>query len=79
MTGTLTPMQMLDDLIQRGYVVPATVDPAAWMMPTAYVSVPTSTAFVTPPISDPQSKAKPNAKLGLRPKGNQKRNKRSKR
>jgi hypothetical protein len=79
MVATLTPMEMFDELVRLGYVVPANVDPAGWMMPTAYVSVPTSTAFVTPPINEPHSKAKPDAKLGTRTQRNTKRNKRPKR
>ena len=71
----MTPMEMFEDLIRRGYVVPANVDPASWMMPTAYISVPTSTAFVTPPVGELQSKALPDAKLGSRPQRDNKRKK----
>ena len=51
MTAALTPMEMFNELVRLGYVVPANFDPAGWMMPTAYISVPTSTAFTMPPIN----------------------------
>lgn len=79
MVGNPTPIQMFDELIQRGAVTPAAVDPGWWTMPTAYVSVPTFTAFVTPPISETSAGAGSDAKLGSRPKRNPKRKRRSKR
>ena len=45
-----TPMEMFNELIRMGFVVPAATEPSDLMEPTAYITVPTSLAFVTPPI-----------------------------
>lgn len=75
----LNSIEMFDELVSRGYVIPANVEPASWMEPTAYVTVPTSTAFVTPPVGGMDAKVTRNAKLGSRSKRDTKGNKRSKR
>ena len=79
MAASLTPTEMFNELVRRGFVTPASIDPAWWMMPTAYVSVPTATAFFSPPISAADQEPESDAKLGLRVEGNQKRNRRSRR
>ena len=68
-----TPMEMFNELIRMGFVVPAATEPSDLMEPTAYITVPTSLAFVTPPIPPliPEEKHQ-DAALGQRPKGNPK-------
>lgn len=75
----LTHIEMFDELVRRGYVVPANIDPASWMMPTAYLNVPTTTAFVTPPIAKLQQLEDINAKLGTRSKRDSRRKRQPKR
>jgi hypothetical protein len=75
----MTPTEMFTELVRMGYATPATIEPSRWMVPTAYVSVPTSLAFFTPPISLPSSKDIKNAKLGSRPKRDSKRKRRPRR
>lgn len=76
----LTAIEMYSKLISMGYVAPGKVEPSIHMMPTAYVQVPTSLAFATPPIplSLDTGEAK-DAKLGSRSKGNKQGKKRAKR
>ena len=69
----MNAIEMFNELIRLGYFVPATVDPSNLMMPTAYVSLPTTLAFATPPMQISVSKDGRNAKLGARAKGNSKR------
>lgn len=68
----LTAPEMFDELMRYGAFTTANTDPAAWMEPTAYVSVPTSLTFVTPPIIAEASREGKDAKLGARPKRNTK-------
>ena len=71
--GHLTPLEMLTRLISMGYATPATIEPSAHTMPTAYVTVPTTLAFATPPVSLSEGVGGPqNAKLGSRPKSRSK-------
>ncbi len=77
MTASKTPVEMYNEMIRLGFIVPAVIDPYGLMAPTAYISVPTTLAFATPPIEG--SKAKTDAKLGSRSKRNSRRDKRSKR
>jgi hypothetical protein len=82
MVNAKTPVEMFNDLVQMGYVTPATIEPTIWMEPTAYVAVPSNLAFATPPVQAGGGVApggKTSAKLGSRPKGNRKRTGRSKR
>lgn len=75
MDNRLTPVEMFNELVQRGYIVPAASDPIGSMIPTAYISVPTAYGYTTPPISLNQGKQ--DAKLGSGPKRNSKRKGRS--
>ena len=64
----ITALEMFNRLVSMGYATPANVEPSVYTMPTAYVSVPTTLAFATPPvsISEPVGGSQ-NAKLGPRP------------
>jgi hypothetical protein len=75
-----TPMEMFNELVQMGRIVPATIEPSSLMVPTAFVSVPTTLVFSTPPKLPTlgAEKAKPNATLGKRPQRNTKRKRRHK-
>jgi hypothetical protein len=75
----LTAVEMFQEMVRRGYVVPARTEPSRLREPTAYVSVPTSLVFSTPPIRAPGSEGKTGAKLESRSKGNPKRKRRAKR
>lgn len=72
----MTAPEMYEELVSLGYVRPATVEPSILMEPTAYISVPTTLAFATPPIPAAPEREGKNAKLGAGPKGNTKRKKR---
>jgi len=73
MSTKLTPVEMFDELMSQGVFTPANADPSSWMEPTAYVTVPTGLAFVTPPIvAEDDPRERKDAKLGVRPKGNKK-------
>ena len=48
--SVLSALEMFNDLVSRGLVVPAAVAPARLKAPTAYITVPTVLAFSTPPI-----------------------------
>jgi len=75
-----TPMEMYEELVQRAFIKQGRTEPTNLMVPTAYISVPTTLAFVSPPVSvGVGSGEKQDAKLGTRPKGNRKRKGRSKR
>lgn len=75
-----TPVEMYEELVQRGFVTPGRTEPTSLMVPTAYISVPTTLAFSSPPTSvGVGTGGMQHAKLGPRPKGNPKRKKRSKR
>lgn len=54
----MTPVEMYNDLVQKGYVVPANIEPSAFYAPTAYISVPSVISIFTPPVSDPIVKKK---------------------
>ncbi len=54
----LTPVEMLNELIASGYITLANVDPSGLLTPTAYVSVPSSLAFYTPPVSTNSKKGR---------------------
>ena len=69
----LTAPEMFEELMSQGVFTPANADPSSWMEPTAYVTVPTGLAFVTPPIVTEHQGERKDAKLGARPKGNTKR------
>jgi hypothetical protein len=75
-----TPTEMFNELMQMGHVIPASIEPSSLMVPTAYISVPTTLVFSTPPRLPVlgAEKVPANAKLGKRPKRNSKRNKRPK-
>ena len=73
----LSPQEMYREMTRQGWVVPANIEPNAWMMPTAYLDIPTSTAFFTPPVVAVAREE--NAKLAPRSAGNPKGNRRSKR
>ncbi len=70
MNEKMTPVEMYNELVQMGYVVPASIEPNAMMTPTAYISVPSTLNFFTPPVSVSPKKEGKNAELGLRAKGN---------
>ncbi len=76
-----TPMEMFDELVQRGFIRPACVEPTSLMVPTAYISVPTILAFASPPIPGVGKPAMGtlNAKLGSRHKRNPKGKRRARR
>jgi hypothetical protein len=42
--------EMYNELVSMGYAVPSNLEPTDLMTPTAYISVPTALAYVTPPI-----------------------------
>jgi hypothetical protein len=76
-----TPMEMFSELVQMGHIVPASIEPSSLMAPTAYVSVPTTLVFATPPklpVLGAEKKVTANAKLAARPRRNSKRIKRHK-
>jgi len=75
----LSAIEMFDDLVRRGYVTPARIEPSSLMMPTAYVTVPTRLAFVTPAIEQETTEGGRDAKLGSRPTRDTKRATRAKR
>jgi hypothetical protein len=64
-----TAVEMFDELVQLGYVHPANIEPHGFMAPTAYLTVPTTTAYFTPPVPEVEPT---DAKLGPRPKGDPK-------
>lgn len=72
-------VEMYDKMVRDGLIVPSPVEPSAWMAPTAYFSVPTSTVFVTPPVGGVSTEEAQNAKLGSRSKRDSKGKKRPKR
>lgn len=72
-----SPVEMFNELVHMGYIVPADVDPDGLYEPTAYVGVGTTLAFETPPIPLLDQLGGSNAKLGSRTQRNQKRKKRS--
>lgn len=79
MSAKMSPVEMFNELIRQGYVVPAAIDPSGSMVPTAYVNVPTRTTFSTPVVlGSPEKRERTNAKLGDRSKRNTKGNKRRK-
>ena len=63
-----TPVEMFNELVQMGHITPALIDPSNLMMPTAYISVPTTLVFSTPPKLPVlgAEQATTNAKLGKR-------------
>jgi hypothetical protein len=75
-----TPMEMFNELVVMGHVVPASVEPSSLMAPTAYISVPTTLVFSTPPkLPTLGTKETPaNAKLAKRSARNPKRTRRRK-
>jgi hypothetical protein len=78
MTTKMTATEMYDELIRLGHVVPATVEPSGVMGLYAYVSVPSSTAYVTPPVPGGGTGAtSKDAKLGVRTPRNRKGKRRS--
>jgi hypothetical protein len=77
-----TPVEMFNELIELGYIVPGEVEPDGMMEPTAYISAPTTLAFATPPVPELQWEqvgGKANAKLGRRSQRNKGGKERSKR
>jgi hypothetical protein len=75
-----TPMEMYEELVQRGFITPGRTEPTNLMVPTAYISVPTTLAFVSPPISVGVGSGElKNAKLEPRSKRNPKGKRRAKR
>jgi hypothetical protein len=79
MAARQSPVEMFNELVQKGYIIPASVEPSGSMIPTAYITVPTATVFSTP-VAPPtaEKKVRANAELGPRAKRNTKRNKRRK-
>jgi hypothetical protein len=74
-------MEMFGELIRMGHAVPASIEPSNLMVPTAYISVPTTLLFTTPPklpTLGEEKKIATNAKLANRSQRNRKRNKRRK-
>lgn len=65
----LSAVEMFGELVRQGYFVPASVEPSAATMPTAYVNAPTSLAFATPPIHTMILAGTQNAKLEPRSQG----------
>ena len=45
-----TPLDMFTEMVGLGYIMPASVEPSRLMTPTAYISVPTSLVYATPPV-----------------------------
>lgn len=80
MTLPMTPVEMFNELVRLGYARSGRVEPSRLREPTAYITVPTTLAFSTPPVPKlepgPQG-VRSNAKLGRSPKRNPKRKKRS--
>ena len=72
---TMTALEMFNELVAKGFIVSAPIEPSRRMIPTAYVSVPTSTGYFSPPVHVGDKKRQSNAKLGK----NRKRNTRGKR
>lgn len=70
LAAKMTPVDMFNELVRLGYVVPASSDPNSMMVPTAYVSAPSYLAFSTPPVHQQKEKAPAHAKLGARRKRN---------
>ena len=65
----LSAVEMFGELVRRGYLVAASVEPSAATMPTAYVNAPTSLAFATPPIHTTNLTGTENAELEPRSQG----------
>ena len=74
-----TPMQMFEELVQGGFIRPRHLEPSSLMVPTAYISVPTTLAFASPPIPVGTPGGNENAKLGPRTKRNPKRKRHARR
>ena len=76
----MTAIDMFNDLVRRGLIVPAAVEPP-WLSDSFRLCLCSNDAcFRKPPIqTGGAGTGAENAKLGIRPKGNSKRNKRSKR
>jgi hypothetical protein len=72
-----TVLEMYAEMVGRGYAVPAPTEPSRLNTPTAYVSLPTTLAFATPPIQAVQKAKASDAKLGVSPKRNATRKRRS--
>jgi hypothetical protein len=51
----MTPVEMFNELVRLGYVVPGSIEPSRLKEPTAYISVPTVLAFASPPVEDVRS------------------------
>jgi hypothetical protein len=51
-----SPTEMFAELVRMGFVSPAKVEPTSLMVPTAYISVPTTLAFASPPLPAPEVK-----------------------
>ena len=79
MSDKPSAVEMYKELIQLGYVRPSDVQPSGLMMPTAYITVPTSTTYFTPPLPKAEGQEKADAKLGIRIKRNFKRKRRTRR
>jgi hypothetical protein len=69
-----SPIEMFNELVQMGHIVPATIDPSNLMAPTAFISVPTTLLFATPPNLPTLGAegVKTNAALGKRTQRNSK-------
>lgn len=68
-------VEMFNELVRLGYIVPSDLEPSELHTPTAYISVPTTLAFATAPVAIEGTGSAKNAKLVARPKRNKKRKK----
>lgn len=66
-------VEMFNELIQLGYIVPENSGELNFDSPTAYADLPTTLAFNTPAIPTGVKEKKPHAKLVARSKRNPKR------
>ncbi len=72
----LSALEKFQEMVERGYVTPAKLEPSRLREPSAYVSVPMTLAFSTTPVGVTSQKASKNAKLESFFKRNSKRKRR---
>lgn len=76
----MTPVEMFNELIRRGYITPGPSEPSRLSEPTGYISVPTMLAAASPPVKLAPVETKQgrtsNAQLGSDSKRNPKRKRR---
>jgi hypothetical protein len=77
MADTMTPVEMFNELVRLGYIIPSTIEPSRLREPTAFISVPTMLAAASPPIQVAPTATRQgrtsNAELGSSGKRNTKR------